>query len=209
MVKYDPGHEVRKSSTTRRERKKEQQRQRIYAAAIRLFRARGYEQTTVQEITDAADVAKGTFFNYFPTKEHVLLAYHEDMGRKILAAVRQRSHDTAEEAIQDALRECAAWAPADPAIARLIVRMIFGSDLLLRSDQRNEEMLAEWMAEQLAAGVKQGQLRRGLDVPLFISLVMGVLSSTVIEWVSGDRAFDMEALIERKVRLLFDAVRRA
>ena len=62
--------------------KKAEVRSRLYSTALHLFLERGYENTTVQEITDLADVAKATFFNYFPTKEHVLAAYHNEM-RKI------------------------------------------------------------------------------------------------------------------------------
>jgi NADH dehydrogenase len=57
---------------SRRERKKQETRQRLLQAAWRLFRERGYDETTVSDITEAADVAKGTFFNYFPTKESIV-----------------------------------------------------------------------------------------------------------------------------------------
>jgi AcrR family transcriptional regulator len=56
---------------TRRERKKEETKERILEAAFALFRKHGVEATTVEEICDRADVAKGTFFNYFPRKEAV------------------------------------------------------------------------------------------------------------------------------------------
>jgi len=56
---------------TRRERKKEETKERILKAAFDLFRRRGVEAATVEEICDKADVAKGTFFNYFPRKEAV------------------------------------------------------------------------------------------------------------------------------------------
>jgi AcrR family transcriptional regulator len=56
---------------TRRERKKEETKDRIFTAALKLFKQRGFEQTTIDEITEKADVAKGTFFNYFPHKEAV------------------------------------------------------------------------------------------------------------------------------------------
>lgn len=56
---------------TRRERKKEETKERIFQAAFGLFRKQGFEATTVEEICAAADVAKGTFFNYFPRKEAV------------------------------------------------------------------------------------------------------------------------------------------
>src|SRR5712692_11692855 len=57
---------------SRRERKKEETRERIFKAACKLFRDKGFEDTTIDDITERADVAKGTFFNYFPRKEAVL-----------------------------------------------------------------------------------------------------------------------------------------
>src|SRR5437899_5671273 len=58
----------------RRQRRREETSQRILSEAVRLFEKQGYTSTTVEQITEAADVGKGTFFNYFPSKEHVLLS---------------------------------------------------------------------------------------------------------------------------------------
>ncbi len=57
---------------SRRNRKKLETRQALLEAAVRLFHEKGYEATTVEEITERADVAKGTFFNYFSSKEALL-----------------------------------------------------------------------------------------------------------------------------------------
>jgi TetR/AcrR family transcriptional regulator, cholesterol catabolism regulator len=57
---------------SRRERKKLETRQSLLAAAMALFDEKGYDATPVEEITERADVAKGTFFNYFPSKEALL-----------------------------------------------------------------------------------------------------------------------------------------
>jgi AcrR family transcriptional regulator len=56
----------------KREMAKHERRERLYEAALSLFRSQGYDETTVDQITQRAGLAKGTFFNYFPTKDAVL-----------------------------------------------------------------------------------------------------------------------------------------
>jgi NADH dehydrogenase len=74
---------------SRRERKKRETRQRLLECAWRQFLEKGYDETTVEDITEAADVAKGTFFNYFATKEAVLdelaLWRLDQLGQQVLA----------------------------------------------------------------------------------------------------------------------------
>lgn len=56
-----------------RERKKAKTRAAIQSEAVRLFRERGYEATTVEDIIEAAEVSESTFYRYFPTKADVVL----------------------------------------------------------------------------------------------------------------------------------------
>ena len=56
-----------------RERKKQKTRESIQREAMRLFGMQGYEQTTIEQIASAVEISPSTFFNYFPTKEDVVL----------------------------------------------------------------------------------------------------------------------------------------
>lgn len=75
----------------RRERHRAETRERLYSAALELFAERGFLETTVEDITEAADVGKGTFFNYFPTKEHILAAFGSERVAQIERAYEKAS----------------------------------------------------------------------------------------------------------------------
>jgi AcrR family transcriptional regulator len=72
-------------SLGRRERKKLRTRALIQQEALRLFLEKGFEATTIEEIAEAADIAPSTFFNYFPTKEDVVL--QDDLDPVLLEAI--------------------------------------------------------------------------------------------------------------------------
>ena len=70
---------------SRRERKKAAVRAQIMAAGIELFSRHGIEEVTVDQIAEAADVGKGTIYNYFEAKEDIVVAFMVDLERKVRA----------------------------------------------------------------------------------------------------------------------------
>lgn len=60
-------------------KKAEERRSEIVQAARQLFRAKGYEQTTTQDVMDHLGIAKGTIYHYFKSKEELLEAVIENI----------------------------------------------------------------------------------------------------------------------------------
>jgi AcrR family transcriptional regulator len=102
-----------------RERKKRRTRDALLRAALELFTAQGYEQTTVDEISEAVEVSQRTFFRYFANKEEVAFAVQDLVESHFLAALRARP---AAENPFTALRSAvlAAWDTIDEAIGDVV-----------------------------------------------------------------------------------------
>jgi AcrR family transcriptional regulator len=105
-----------------RERKKEQTRQRIAAVALRMFAERGFEAVTVNEIADAAEVAKATLFAYFPSKESLVLGgvAGDDLAGIVAGRPPGQPFLTA---LREHLRGLAAPAVPEPELAALVSRV--------------------------------------------------------------------------------------
>jgi AcrR family transcriptional regulator len=79
-----------------REQQKRDRHQRIYEEALRLFRARGFQATTMSDIAKAAGVSRGTVFNYYPYKEAILLEHGARRLKRLEATVRSSRQDPVE-----------------------------------------------------------------------------------------------------------------
>lgn len=72
---------------SRRERKKQQSRRAIMDAALGEFRRKGFRDTSVADIMRAADLGIGTFYNYFNSKEEILMSLLGRLSEDVVAAL--------------------------------------------------------------------------------------------------------------------------
>ena len=78
---------------TRRERKKAAARSQIISAAIDLLSQRGLDAVTIDQIAAAADVGKGTIYNYFSTKEDIVVAFMADLEARMAPEIARFQPD--------------------------------------------------------------------------------------------------------------------
>jgi AcrR family transcriptional regulator len=146
-----------------RERKKQQTRQHVAETARRLFLERGFDQVTVADVADEADISVGTVFNYFPTKEDLFYSGMEVFEDQLIAAVRERP--AGESAAAAFRRVVLAGIPrlAENETAEVIAaaaRVVRSS----RSLQARERELVAHYTEKLAALIAESTRRQPDDV---------------------------------------------
>jgi AcrR family transcriptional regulator len=91
------------SELSRRERKKQRTRRELAEAAVALFEAKGYANTTVEEIAATADYSVSTLFRHFAGKEDIVFYDFPDRLEELRATFAQVDHGTGWEAIRRAL----------------------------------------------------------------------------------------------------------
>lgn len=168
----------------RRERHRAQIRDRLYRAALELFAQRGFLETTVEDITEAADVGKGTFFNYFPTKEHILAEF----GGERVAAVERALEKarTTDGPVMDVIRELAGDAAGQSDKSAALLRAIFAAhasckpvrDELVRRSQIAKRILTDIYL----LGQERGEIRRNIPAADLARLTQIVFMGVTISW---------------------------
>jgi len=168
--------------TGRRERHRAETRQRLFDAALKLFAERGYLETTVEDITEAADVGKGTFFNYFPTKEHVLAT----LGAERVAAVERALEKAKGGPVLPVLKELATDLAGQSSSSAALLRAIYAAHAScapVRVELHKRLSIARRMlAEIFALGQKSGEIRRDRPAGELARLTQMLLLGLTLSW---------------------------
>jgi len=192
---------------SRRERKKEETKERILQSAFALFRKQGVETTTVEEICERADVAKGTFFNYFPRKE-ALFGY---LSEKWVGDAEQRIAEIMEQGlpawqkVRDVFVEFATFYEEDRDLSKHMV-MEWTRQMHSPEDEvsRRWDDLGEHVVRQLQA---KGELRRDVSPERASRVFADVYHSTIVMWLdSPEPPFPLKGEIRERLALVMEGL---
>ena len=168
-----------------RERKRRETRRRLAETGLRLFLERGYEETTLDAIAEAAGVSRRTVFHYFDQKEDILLAWQSGMGDMIGEAIlRERPNRPPLDVVQAAMLNLAGQYQAED-----IVRI---EKLLASTHRLGASKLAKYAEQEQAVFAALVQLWPAADRRNALRLVamvsVGALRLAFERWTERDGA---------------------
>jgi AcrR family transcriptional regulator len=166
------------AGTGRRERRAAETRLRLFRCALELFAKRGFSSVTVEDITEAADVGKGTFFNYFESKDHVLGVMAEVQLARIgdVAPLVSAGRQTIYKTMHRLALSLAEEPGRSPELARALIGSFSSSEVVrgLIDDRMSE-------GRRLFAGyIEQGQTRGEIDPRLDREMVAAQFQQAVM-----------------------------
>ncbi|KPV57874.1 TetR family transcriptional regulator [Paenibacillus sp. A3] len=189
--------------------RKQELKERIFTQSIKLFKEKGFDNVTVEEITQACGIAKGTFYNYFPKKEAVLLhlavsqleSVHEsiqhnknmpDLKQQLLHLFSNLFHQYAEQ----------------PDMVRLVVSEMMRADMFIDAEMRIMERFRQALAALLDDAKNKGQLTTQAVSEDIAAVLTGVYFNSLMIWLSaGTDTLQIETLFQRHFDIVWEGIR--
>ncbi len=138
-------------------------RHQIFNAAVKLFVEKGFTETSVHEIAEAAGVGKSTLYDYFPSKDEMLIAFViDEVGHMTAAAEEVMSLDrSAGEKFRLILRRHVDYMLANKS---LYLRLTFESRRLSLENQqliqKHRHAYQDMLCELVRQGIEEGEFRK-------------------------------------------------
>jgi len=173
-------------------------RERIIAAAAKLFGEKGYHDTTTAEIAESAGVAAGTIYIYFSSKEELLVAVFEEFLGKHMERLREGvdAEPTPEKKIVRLLALGLELMYANPDSARIFLSQLRQSTKMITTvAKRSSRAYKDIIEAILTDGVRTG-LCRDVNVPAATSMLFGAFQSTVLDWVADGCSYNLTDMTE-------------
>jgi AcrR family transcriptional regulator len=168
----------------RRARRQAETRARILRAALDLFARQGFFATTIEQITEAADVGKGTFFNYFPSKEHALAGFGEIQVAKVQGALGEirQGRGPVRQVLRRLARALAEEPGRSPRLVRSMLVANFSSESFLKLMRRNLARGGRRLAQIAAEGQRRGEIRGDIQPAELARLFQQTFFGALLLW---------------------------
>jgi AcrR family transcriptional regulator len=189
---------------SRMERKKKDVREKIIAAAVELFAHNGYANTTMEQIAEAADVARKTLYNYFPVKEAIADAHARNvsllMAEKNLVMI-QGLPDTRSRLVA-ALNNVYTWVEANPELAAIAIGYRLKNFCAESEEHPELTGTQRVMDEIIRRGQEAGEIRSDISIKMVVIYLDALRGSTFFEWLKDRSKFKLRMEIVKIVDMI-------
>lgn len=187
-----------------RERKKARLREQIEQVALSLYRERGYEGTTVEEICRQVEISQPTFYNYFTSKEailaeHAMRGFGEPLKQLLLdpSALQLKLRRYFKSVAETMMRDAKLWHAIAVSGAYNPIR----NPSLLKSAEVGTRVLIEVLAQ----AQKKGELTKEFSADRLASMLEGLMLRTGIEWGAGVSTRPLDASMQEALKFFLRA----
>jgi AcrR family transcriptional regulator len=181
----------------------------LLAVTVRVFNERGYDGTSMEDLSRAAGISKSSIYHHVRSKEELL---RRAVGRALDGLFAILEEPAAQEGpavkrLEHVVRRMTAVLVAELPYVTLLLRVRGNTEAEQWALQRRREF-DHRVAELVAAAVAEGDLRGDVEPRLATRLLFGMINS-MVEWYRPEAGTPADSLADAVVHLAFDGLRQA
>ena len=190
--------------------KRERTKTKIFKTAVDLFLEKGYDNTTVQEITERAEVAKGTFFSHFPTKD-AILTYLGEQRIELLKDNMVKDLQDISNAKMQILKLFDFMAEANEKDKKITQLISFEIMKKLNSDEiahesENQLELQGILEGILNKGQQKGEFKKDFSPSHVADILIGIYFFTLLKWLKDDNPISLAKEYSDRVSIVLGGI---
>lgn len=170
--------------TINREEKKKATREKIIQSALKLFADQGYSTTTINQIAAHAGVAKGTFFNYFETKEEVLCNIQLTLATEEFSLLLDHPGPII-PLVREFLMDMCRRLPAERSLVLALIQTTLTNPKLLELEKTKNNPFKQMLSEVVSMAQERGEINPSIPAYAIAEIAVQTYDGILLNWSKG------------------------
>ena len=198
----------KRKRVSRRETKKRELREAIYETAMALFLQKGFDNVTVEDITHQIEIAKGTFFNYFPNKESILLYFMrrhlEEVKDQIPRVIKEAK--TTQQKLHCLFSILAKMVVTNEPLVKWVLLESLRLRVYKKEKKEVSRKILQNVVEIIREGQESGEIKKNMNPEKIAKIMESIFFFSAIRWFTFDRHTPLIDDIQEQIHYFFQGI---
>lgn len=202
---------IKPEHLTKRKMQALQSKNKIFESGVKSFQENGYDNVTIEDICKTAGVSNGLFYNYFDSKDQIIVELFKKMDLDYDEAFNAIPDNI--DALEKLLKFCTYTAIRTQSLGKDYLRVLYQS--FLAQERCNVYMINEDRPVYkiikiiIEEGQQSGQIRLDQDSKEIQSIILHCIRGVFYQWALYDGGFDVKLEVEKVISTLIYGLRPA
>lgn len=211
MLKYLAKGLSNMNAMTSRQKKALETREKLLKVSLDLFNKHGFEHVSVEQITKACQVSKGTFYTHFPSKYDVILEKFKELD-SFYDSVEKNIDRTLPPSEKILLLYQEQMKYLTHVVGKDLLRTVYTAAMTNQVEQDHylinpQRLIFQMINAYIEEGIQLGEFRQDLEVGQIQTIIQRCMRANVYDWLIHNEDFDLSAEMAQFTAVVLDGLK--
>ncbi|MCJ8011835.1 TetR/AcrR family transcriptional regulator [Paenibacillus sp. KQZ6P-2] len=191
-----------------KKQRKDELKELIFSTSLQLFKEKGFDGVTVEEITQACGIAKGTFYNYFPKKETILFHLGNYQMEVVHQAISRNSNMTnIKESLLAIFKDLFVYLEENRDLVKVFFFELIHSQMFMEQEGKQIKDFQTALSPIMKEGIIKNELKSHMNPEKLSFLMISIYFQTVIQWLTfPDQDQDLVSMFFDQFEMIWEGI---